>query len=82
MTNHKPDCFSMGRFRHPISMTEFSHQYDFKLLKLVTYLISKDKFFSTEIGSVAFLKIKNIEIININTNHIDFIPIEMPSHCN
>jgi hypothetical protein len=39
----------------------------------VTCTISADREFSIEIGSAADLKIKNLEIVNKNTNHIDFI---------
>jgi hypothetical protein len=39
----------------------------------VTCPISADREFSIEIGSVADLKIKNLEIVNKTTNHVDFI---------
>jgi hypothetical protein len=39
----------------------------------VTCLISADREFSNEIGSVTDLKIKNLEIVNKTTNHMDFI---------
>jgi hypothetical protein len=39
----------------------------------VTCPISADREFSIEIESVADLKIKNLEIVNKTTNHMDFI---------
>jgi len=39
----------------------------------VTCPISAYREFSIEIGSVADLKIKNLEIVNKTTNHVDFI---------
>jgi hypothetical protein len=54
-------------------MTDFGHRSDFKLLKSAACLISADREFSIEMGSVADLKIRNLEIVNIDTNHIDFI---------
>jgi hypothetical protein len=39
----------------------------------VTCPISVDREFSIEIGSVADLKIENLEIVNKTTNHVDFI---------
>ncbi len=54
-------------------MTDFGHRSDFKLLKSATCLISADREFSIEIGLVADLEIRNLEIVNINTNNIDFI---------
>jgi hypothetical protein len=47
-----------GPVRHLISITEIGHRSDFNPLKLVTCLISADREFSIEIGSVADLKIK------------------------
>jgi len=61
-------------------MTDFCHQSNFKPLKLVTYLISADREVSIEIRLVANLKIRNLEIVNINTKHIYFIKILMTSH--
>jgi hypothetical protein len=57
-----------GPFRLPISITEISHRSDFNPLKSVTCPISADRKFSIEIGSVANLKIKNLEIVNKTTN--------------
>ncbi len=57
-----------GKFRLLILMTNFGHRSDFKPLKLVTCLISDDRKFYIGIGSVADLKIKNFEIVNININ--------------
>jgi hypothetical protein len=54
-------------------MTYFRRRSNFKPLKLGTYPISADREFPIEIGSVADLKIKYLEIVNIKTNHIDFI---------
>ncbi len=54
-------------------MSNFNHRSDFKPLKLAICLISADRKFSFEIGSVADLKIKNFEIVNTIPNHIDFI---------
>jgi hypothetical protein len=48
----------------------------------VTCPISADREFSNEIGSVANLKIKNLEIVNKTTNQIDFIQILIPAHSN
>jgi hypothetical protein len=53
-----------------------------ELLKSATCLISAGREFSIEMGSVADLKIRNLEIVNINTNHIDFIKILIPAHVN
>jgi hypothetical protein len=39
----------------------------------VTCPISADREFSIEIGSVADLKIKNLEIVNKITNHVDIV---------
>jgi len=39
----------------------------------VTCPISADREFSIEIGSVADLKFKNLEIVNKTANHVDFI---------
>jgi hypothetical protein len=39
----------------------------------VTCLISADGEFSIEIGSVADLKIENLEIVNKTTTHVDFV---------
>jgi hypothetical protein len=39
----------------------------------VTCPISADREFSIEIGLVANLKFKNLEIVNKTTNHVDFI---------
>ncbi len=64
---------SKGPFRLPISITEIGHRSDFNPLKSVTYPISADREFSIEIGSVADLKFKNLEIVNKATNHGDFI---------
>jgi hypothetical protein len=38
----------------------------------VTCPISADRDFSIEIRPVADLKIKNLEIVNKNANHVDF----------
>jgi hypothetical protein len=42
-------------------------------MKSLTCLISADREISIEIGLVANLKIKNLEIVNKTTNHMDFI---------
>jgi hypothetical protein len=47
-------------------MRNFGHQSDSKPLKSATCLISADREFSIEIGSVADLKIKSLEIVNKN----------------
>jgi hypothetical protein len=39
----------------------------------VTCQISADREFSIEIGSVANLKIRNLENVNTNTNYLDII---------
>jgi hypothetical protein len=39
----------------------------------VTCQISADNEFYIEIGSVANLKIKNLEIVNKTTNHMDIV---------
>jgi hypothetical protein len=39
----------------------------------VTCRISADREFSIEIGSVADLKIKNLEIVSKATNHVDIV---------
>jgi hypothetical protein len=62
-----------GPFRLPISITEIGHRSDFNPLKSVTCPISADRELSIEIGSVADLKFKNLEIVNKTTNHVDFI---------
>ncbi len=54
-----------GLFRYSILMTNFSHQSNFKALKFVTCQISADRYFSIEIRSVANLRIKILEIVNI-----------------
>jgi hypothetical protein len=54
-------------------MTEISHQSNFNPLKLMTCPISADREFPIEIGSVANLKIRNLEIVNKTTNLMDFI---------
>ncbi len=59
MSVHKT---SKGPFRLLISITE-----------IATDPISADREFSIEIGSVANLKFKNLEIVNKTTNHVDFI---------
>jgi hypothetical protein len=48
----------------------------------VTCPISADREFSIEIGSVADLKIKNLEIVNKTTNHVDFVPAQAPNLLN
>jgi hypothetical protein len=45
----------------------------FQASEIDAFSISADIKFSIEIRSVADLKIKNFEIVNISTNHIDFI---------
>jgi hypothetical protein len=64
-------------------MTNFGQRSDFKPLKLANCPISAERVFSIKIGSVADLKInKNLEIVDINKQHIDFILISIPSHWN
>ncbi len=65
--------YDKGPFRLPFSITEIGHRSDFNPLKSVTYPISADREFSMEIGSVADLKFKNLEIVNKATNHVHFI---------
>jgi hypothetical protein len=48
----------------------------------VTCPIAADREFSIEIGSVADLKIKNLEIVNKTKKHMDFIKILIPAHRN
>jgi hypothetical protein len=60
-------------------MTNFGCRSDFKPLKSVNSQISADREFSIEIGSVANWKIKNLQIVNTNTNYIDFISILIPA---
>ncbi len=62
-----------GPFRLPISNPEIGHLSDYNPQKSVTCPISADTEFSIEIGSVADLKFKNLEIVNKTTNHVDFI---------
>jgi hypothetical protein len=62
-----------GPFRLPISITKIGHRSNLNPLKSVTCPISADREFSIEIGSVADLKFKNLEIVNKTTNHVDFI---------
>jgi hypothetical protein len=45
----------------------------------VTCPISADREFSIEIGSVAALKIKNLEIVNKITNHLDIVSAQAPN---
>ena len=73
---------SKGPVRLLISITEISHRSDFNPLKSVTYPISANREFYIEIGSVANLKIKNLQFVNKATNHVDFIETLMPSHKN
>jgi hypothetical protein len=51
-------------FRLPISITKIGHRSDFNPLKSVTCPISAGRECSIEIGLVANLKIKNLEIVN------------------
>jgi hypothetical protein len=48
----------------------------------VTYPISADREFSIKIGSVADLKIKNLEIVNKITNHVDIVSAQAPNLLN
>jgi hypothetical protein len=48
----------------------------------VTCPISSDREFSIEIGSVADLKIKNLEIVNKTTNHVDIVSAQAPNLLN
>jgi hypothetical protein len=48
----------------------------------VTCPISEDREFSIEIGSVADLKIKNLEIVNKITNHVDIVSAQAPNLLN
>ncbi len=61
-------------------MTDFDDQLYFKPKKLVTYPISTDIKFSTIIRSGANLKIKNIDIVKIETTHTAFFQILTTSH--
>jgi hypothetical protein len=54
-------------------MIKIGHQSDFDPLKSVTCPTAADREFSIEFGSVADFKIKNLEIVNKTTNHIEFI---------
>jgi hypothetical protein len=48
----------------------------------VTCPISANREFSIEIGSVANLKIKNLEIVNKITNHVDSVSAQAPNLLN
>jgi hypothetical protein len=48
----------------------------------VTCPISADREFSIEIGSVADLKIKNLEIVKKTTNHVDIVSAQAPNLLN
>jgi hypothetical protein len=48
----------------------------------VTCPISADREFSIEIGLVANLKIKNLEIVNKTTNHEDIVSTQAPNLIN
>jgi len=48
----------------------------------VTCPISADREFSIEIRSVANLKIKNLEIVNKTTNHVDIVSAQAPNLLN
>jgi hypothetical protein len=48
----------------------------------VTCLISADREFSIEIGSVTDMKIKNFEIVNKTTNHVDIVSAQAPNLLN
>jgi hypothetical protein len=48
----------------------------------VTCPISEDREFSIEIGSVADLKIKNLEIVNKTTNRVDIVSAQAPNLLN
>ncbi len=71
-----------GPVRLLISITEISHRSDFNPVKSVTCPISADREFSFEIGSVADLKIKNLEIVNKTTNHEDIVSAHAPNLLN
>jgi hypothetical protein len=73
---------SKGPFRLPISISEIGQRSDFNPLKSVTCLISADREFSIKIGSVADLKIKNLEIVNKITNHVDIVSAQAPNLLN
>jgi hypothetical protein len=80
---HENTCLpALGPFRLPIYITEISHRSDFNPLKLVTCPISADREFSIEIGSVADLKIKNLEIVNKITNNVDIVSAQAPNLLN
>jgi hypothetical protein len=48
----------------------------------VTCPISEDREFSIEIGSVADLKIKNLEIVNKTKNHVHILSAQAPNLLN
>jgi hypothetical protein len=48
----------------------------------VTCPISADREFSIEIGLVADLKIKNLEIVNKTTNHVAIVSAQAPNLLN
>jgi hypothetical protein len=71
--NHKIRLERLARDKHSSLLRKYINYGHKKFYNIGPCLISADREFFIEIRSVANLTIKNLEIENKNTNHMDFI---------